>query len=245
MSLADLVSIPSTLANPGPPPPDRPTANEVRLRRLQEAHIEPATCPTCGLTATREEVLIHRPGQPSVVRILLRCLRFAVKGRGNGQSRVQEARANQACPVHIESETPVEAVPQEEVSVSQTVTPVTPCPCDGCGNTVPQGRKFCSSHCSNKFNARRSAEARRARREAASAREKALPAPPTPELRSRVSEAAATTRNAVSLLALATQLLQLPLEHLDLVRQFADVPADERDLVLRLVQAERLRRSAA
>jgi hypothetical protein len=224
-------SIPSSLV--GLVPPRHVTDEERRERRLREARVCFATCPECGGRATREEVLVHRPGQPSVERVLLRCLRYPPPRKGLPQDP-------RRCPIHIESETPAEA--GLEVPVSQPVTceeqrdievPVEPipvlCPC-GCGDQVPPKRKFASQRCSNLFNARKSVEARRARAAEEAAAQEPGPAPPTPELRERVAQASSAVSNAVSLLAIAAQLLELTPE--------------EADLVTRLVEAERARRSA-
>lgn len=86
------VSIPSSLCLEGVLKP--PTLADRRLSRLRESGISVVRCPQCGADAAREEVLIHRPGQPSVLRVLLRC---------QGGSR-HEGRG---CPVQVHSESPV------------------------------------------------------------------------------------------------------------------------------------------
>ena len=53
----------------------RQTPDEVRVARAREAGQRIGPCPTCGWPAAYEDVTIHRPGQPDVLRTLARCLR--------------------------------------------------------------------------------------------------------------------------------------------------------------------------
>jgi len=53
----------------------RQTPDEVRVARAREAGQRIGPCPTCGWPATYEDVTIHRPGHPDVLRTLARCLR--------------------------------------------------------------------------------------------------------------------------------------------------------------------------
>lgn len=219
--------IPSTLAIQ-PPPTLLPTDAERRDQRLREAGHDLRTCPTCGHRAWREEVLVHRPGQPSVTRVIVRCLRATPKGH-YGQGAGQRSGIRPPCPLHIESETPLK---EETCEMPTTATTEphseTPCPC-GCGNTVAEGRKFASRGCAGRYHNPPGKLTRRAQEASApSAPDQAAPSPAIVE---KVREAAGVTHNAVSLLALAGQLLELT--------------PDEVDLVTRLVAAERARRTAA
>lgn len=58
-----------------------------------------ATCAKCGHRATRETMIVHRPGRPSVQREALRC------------QRPKSAKKGRRCPVVILSETPLEVQP--------------------------------------------------------------------------------------------------------------------------------------
>lgn len=75
MSIADIdIPIPST-ASLLDVAYRHQTPDEVRVARAREAGQRIGPCPTCGWPATYEDVTIHRPGQPDVVRTLARCLR--------------------------------------------------------------------------------------------------------------------------------------------------------------------------
>ncbi len=61
-----------------------------------QAQHQGTTCPLCRHRATREEILVTRPGQGTVLRTLVRCWR---RGRTFG--------GKPPCPVTVESEVPV------------------------------------------------------------------------------------------------------------------------------------------
>lgn len=94
------ISLPSSLpaSNSGPMPL---TNAELRERRLRAAGHELTTCPVCGQLATREQVTVHRPGQPSLLRVVLRC-----QGIPAG-----ELSSAARCPAVIEAETVLEGPP--------------------------------------------------------------------------------------------------------------------------------------
>lgn len=67
------VSIPSTAA--GYTQPVHLTAAELRERRARAAGLTIVACPLCGEQATQEVLLATRPGQGTVRRTVVRCLR--------------------------------------------------------------------------------------------------------------------------------------------------------------------------
>lgn len=160
MSLFDRVSIPSTLADQ-PPPTRDVTAEEKTLRRLRQAHIEAATCVTCGGLATREEVLVSRPGLPSERRVLIRCLANAAKGRAQGQSALQEEQAAARCPVQTmtaEDAPPLvqqKPIPEHreraERSPDRFTMPQLTCPiCSKVFRPRRSAQRLCSSICNDR-----------------------------------------------------------------------------------------------
>lgn len=94
-----MLSIPSTVPVKSASAAHVTTA-QARDRRLREAGLNLVTCPSCGKRAAREEVLVHRPGQPTVRRILVRCL-AAQGGRHRGATVAQNAAR---CPVQVQEE---------------------------------------------------------------------------------------------------------------------------------------------
>lgn len=103
MSIIDHVSIPSTL-DPATAPIQMPNREEMQEQRLIESRQERVACPACGHLAVRERVTVHRPGQPSVIQVLLRCKRLRqVDAYG---------RSRQRCADVVLSEVPLESALQ-------------------------------------------------------------------------------------------------------------------------------------
>lgn len=227
------VSIPSSLSLESVLKP--PTLADKRLSRLRESGIAVVRCPDCGCEASREEVLVHRPGEVSVRRILLRC---QAPGRGcgvrveseepvlpgtrprmletpltcrTGGSRPVEARTRpQLIPPQIPKEVPM-----------QTTSPVV-CAC-GCGREFhPQrpSQRFATTSCRNRFNSR-------ARRE----REKVVRTggPLTLLTMNRPNAPQATPRMGMPTLAeLAAWLIELSPEQEIAVRELVRLERDRR-----------------
>jgi ribosomal protein L32 len=124
------IPMPSTAANYTPPV--RPTADEARQRRTQEARHQTAACPHCGEWSIVETVTVNRPGLPGVVQTLSRCQR---------NPRWQEER----CPLTILSEEWAEEKPAPVAEEEESMPERT---CEKCGADIAHrgGRaEFCEA----------------------------------------------------------------------------------------------------
>jgi hypothetical protein len=74
MSIVEAISIPST-ASLNDVAQRLSTPQEIRERRARETGLTIVTCPLCGEQATQEVLLATRPGQGTVRRTVVRCLR--------------------------------------------------------------------------------------------------------------------------------------------------------------------------
>lgn len=138
MAVTLTVSIPSTLAS-REGWCDLPTPEDKQIRRLLETGLPQATCPQCGHRATVEEVTVHRPGQTSVLRRVLRCWRQVPLGAGSHSAK------GARCPVQVISEAPIDQdLPAVELHIELGNRPATR-PCEQCGTDILDihGRRFC------------------------------------------------------------------------------------------------------
>lgn len=146
------VSIPSSLsAFPAWKTEDRRSNQEYRLR---EQGLARTKCPVCGHRATLEEVTVQRPGQPTVRRQMLRCLRQVPQGASSLTAK------GSRCPVQVIAEAPIDQdLPPNELQVEMGRRPATK-PCEDCGADIldVNDRHYCRS-CADK----RKKESRRLR----------------------------------------------------------------------------------
>lgn len=157
LSLEDRVTIPSTLTQAGRTYLESPAQ---RLSaRLRESGMEMIKCPSCGACATREELLVHRPGQDTVRRVVVRCWRSSSNSDGR------------SCPVQVELE---ESVPEgtgiptrprpvhsaerraqaSKEEVMQDTRLICSCGCNREFRPRRIGQRFASQACRNRFNSR-------------------------------------------------------------------------------------------
>lgn len=147
MSITDHISMPST-SHICPSTSTRHETNQERLeRRLRQAGLDLRTCPLCDGLATQETVTVHRPGQVSVQRVLLRCLRRV--------TRMGMVSSRPRCPVQVLAEAPVgEPMPDDllpaplpDPCVQRIRSVMT---CEDCGQETPHHHhnQRCCPECS-------------------------------------------------------------------------------------------------
>lgn len=100
----------------------RPTAEEIRRHRAQQARHQTSACPHCGEWAIVETVTLNRPGLPGVVQTLSRCQR---------NPRWQEER----CPLTILHEEWAEDTTAPEAEEEESMAERT---CETCGADISQ-----------------------------------------------------------------------------------------------------------
>lgn len=227
------VSFPSSLPRP---------EESIRVPRRSKPLAGP-TCPACGHRASREVLTVHRPGEPSVRRTVLRCLR-AASGKTDPLGRTKGHR----CPLSTESEAPLpsplaaaqEAIapdpepvePEEEAEVESK-------PCAECGAPVgpcPKGtRRFCRTCAQRRARegsrrrSREHAERVRATRQAEGEPTPAAPVPMPAEARESPVPGPVTERDLHA---------GPPVRPADLLRQVLSLPRDVRAALLVLLAAE-------
>ena len=141
MAVTLTVSIPSTLAS-REGWCDLPTPEDKQIRRLLETGLPQATCPLCGTRATVETVTVHRPGQTSVLRRVLRCWRQVPTGlRSNGPQGTR-------CPAQVlgeaplDGEFPADLAPERAHPVAERAHPVGKA-CADCGDVISPQATWC------------------------------------------------------------------------------------------------------
>ena len=85
-------------------------AEYVRQVQAQANGHEVVTCAACGSRATRETVVVHRPGLPSVRRVLVRCWRQSKRAFGQCGNK-RGVGPTGYCPVQVVSEEEVDGCP--------------------------------------------------------------------------------------------------------------------------------------
>lgn len=177
------------------------------------------TCPLCRHRATREEILVTRPGQGTVLRTLVRCWR---RGRTFG--------GKPPCPVTVESEVPVLETGRPAWTYDS------PDHCQDCGQPIEpgHGRKYCQT-CKRERHRAATRDSmtrlRAAQAEAPPAQEDSMKKTADPP------EATAPTAPRVRVLDLAQRALESPGTG-SLVRAILDLTPERQDLLRRLLEDE-------
>ncbi len=237
VSIADTISIPSTTSL-NTSPCRLPTPKEVRERRAREAGQTIVACPLCGHPATQETLLATRPGQGTVRRTVVRCLR---------------KDANPHCPVSV-SEVADDS-PRHDHPGQQNATGAHPGPeeehmpnrtCATCGADISERghrAQWCET-CTALRKAERDRAFRERRRQAGSGLVSSTPAPASPPAGAAPESAGfrggpvadqAPLALRVSVLDLAQRLPQVP-EARALVRAVLALSPERQDLLRRLLE---------
>lgn len=193
----------------------RPSVEEARKRRAQQARHQTSACPHCGEWAIVETVTLNRPGLPGVVQTLSRCQR---------NPRWQEER----CPLTILSEEWAEEKPAPEAEEEESMPERT---CETCGADIAHRgvrAKMCAPCAAAKKVERdrehnmRMSEARKSKRVVQDPAPQNVPHPVPSALRVSVLTIAQQATDNAGTRALLRDALALSPERQDLLRRLLD-----------------------